>query len=103
MRSSAGGVEATEILDETRQVNETEPLHQGGALVPSPQSLVTFVTLLFVLLIATRAPLGIAPVPGAILSLVLAFACAVVVDRRVPDEDDDEDITLEAGRDVEQP
>jgi len=66
--------------------------------VPSPQALVTFVTVLFVLLVATHAQLGIAPAPSAAISTLLALGLAWVVDRRVPDDeaDDEDEITMEA-------
>jgi MFS superfamily sulfate permease-like transporter len=65
--------------------------------VPSPQSLVTFTTTLFVLLLATHVQLGLRALPSAAISIVLALALAWFVERRIPDEDEDEDeITQEA-------
>lgn len=62
--------------------------------MPSPQSLVTFVSALLVLLLATRTQLELSPLLSAIASVVLALALAWIVDRRVP-VDDDADITEE--------
>jgi hypothetical protein len=67
--------------------------------VPNPQSLVTFVTTLFVMLVATRAGLQLDPLIGAGVSAALALALAWVVERNVPDEEVD-DITEEAERDA---
>ena len=64
--------------------------------MPKPQALVAFMTAFFVLLIATHPLLGLAPTPAAVLSAVLAVGLGVVVDRRIPDEDD-ADITDEVG------
>ena len=65
--------------------------------MPSPQSLVTFVTAFFVLLMATRVGLQLDPMACAAGSAVLALALAWIVDRLVPPEADD--ITEEAERD----
>jgi hypothetical protein len=66
--------------------------------VPSPQALVSFVVVLFVLLLATRASLGLDPMTSAGVSGALALAFAWIVERRVPPDLDD--ITEEAERDV---
>ena len=66
--------------------------------MPSPQALVSFVVVLFVLLLATRASLGLDPMTSAAVSGALALAFAWIVERRVPPELDD--ITEEAERDV---
>ena len=63
--------------------------------MPSPQAVVTFVALLLVLLIALRVPLEVPPVPAALSAMLLALAAAWLVNRRVPDDEDD-DITEEA-------
>ncbi len=57
--------------------------------MPSPQSLVAFLTVLFVLLLATRTQLGLSPVASAAVSALLALAFAWIVDRRMPPEDDE--------------
>jgi hypothetical protein len=66
--------------------------------VPSPQSLVTFVTTLFVLLVATRVGFELEAVVCAVGSTILALALAWVVDRNTPHDEQDEDITEEAER-----
>ncbi len=73
------------------QVEESLP-------VPSPQSLVAFVTVLFVLLVATPLVLDVPYSVSAAIAFVLAFGLAVIVDRRIPaDVDDSEDeITQES-------
>lgn len=70
--------------------------------MPSPQALVAFVTTLFVLLIATRAGLGWSPVVSAAVSVALAVAFGAVVERRVPDDEEDE-VTQEADLEVRPP
>ena len=57
--------------------------------MPSPQSLVAFLTTLFVLLLATRTQLGLSPVVSAVVSALAALALAWIVDRRIPAEEDD--------------
>jgi hypothetical protein len=57
--------------------------------MPKPQALVAFMTSLFVLLVATHPVLGFPPVPAAVGSILLALGLGFVVDRRIPDEDDD--------------
>ena len=65
--------------------------------MPHPQSLVTFLATLFVLLLATRGQLGLAPVPAALVSIAFALGLAWMVDRRIPEEEDAEgDVTDEA-------
>ena len=63
--------------------------------MPSPQAVVTFVALMLVLLIALRVPLAVPPVPSALTATLLAMAAAWLVNRRVPDDEDD-DITEDA-------
>jgi hypothetical protein len=67
--------------------------------MPKPQALVAFITALFVLLIAAHPLLGLAPVPAAVISVVLAAGLGLVVDRRIPD--DDADVTDQVG-DIEE-
>jgi hypothetical protein len=59
--------------------------------VPSPQALVTFVTTLFVLLLALRLGLGLEPVWAAVTATLLAIALGWIVDRNV--ENDELDLT----------
>ncbi len=63
--------------------------------MPSPQAVVTFVALMLVLLIALRVPLAVPPVPSALTATLLALAASWLVNRRVPDDEDD-DITEDA-------
>ena len=66
--------------------------------MPSPQALVTFVTVLFVLLVMAHGQLGYPPVPSAVVSALVAFGLAWLVDRSVPDDetDDEDEITVES-------
>lgn len=57
--------------------------------MPSPQAVVTFVAVLFVMLIVLHVPLALPPNLSAAGSFVLAFGAGWVVNRRVPDVDDD--------------
>lgn len=88
-------------LTRGRNSPETGGLRRGATTVPSPQSLVTFVTTLAVLLVATRVGFGLDPIVCALGSTVLALALAWVVDRNTAnDESVDDDITEEAERDA---
>lgn len=71
------------------------PAKLGVAALPSPQAVVTFVALMLVLLIALRVPLAVPPVPSALTATLLSLAAAWLVNRRVPDDEDD-DITEDA-------
>lgn len=62
--------------------------------MPSPQAVVTFAAVLFVMLVALHVPLALPAIPAAVASLVLAIGAAWIVNRRVPD--DDEDVTEDA-------
>lgn len=57
--------------------------------MPSPQAVVTFVAILFVLLIALHVPLQLPANVSAGAALVLALGAGWIVNRRVPDDDDD--------------
>jgi hypothetical protein len=73
--------------------------------MPSPQALVTFVTTLFILLLATRLALGLPPTACAAIATILALGLAFVVERRIPheEEEDEDDITQEADADIVRP
>lgn len=57
--------------------------------MPSPQSLVAFLVMLLLLLIATRTQLDFSPNISAAISIVLALAFGWVVDRRIPPDEDE--------------
>lgn len=57
--------------------------------MPSPQAVVTFVAILFVLLIAMHVPLQLPAHVSAVASVLLALGAGWIVNRRVPDDDDD--------------
>lgn len=57
--------------------------------MPSPQAVVTFVAILFLLLVALHVPLRVPAHLAAVGSLVLALGAGWIVNRRVPDDDDD--------------
>ena len=59
--------------------------------MPSPQALVTFVTTLFVLLLALRLGFGLEPVWAAVTATLLAIGLGWIVDRNV--ENDELDLT----------
>jgi hypothetical protein len=62
---------------------------------------VAFVTVLFVLLVATHGVLGYPPVASAAVAAALAFGLGWIVDRRVSsDEDEEDEITVETKLDV---
>lgn len=63
--------------------------------MPSPQAVVTFVAFLFVLLIGFHVPLELPAIPSAAASFILAIGAGWIVNRRVPDVDDD-DVTEDA-------
>ncbi len=73
--------------------------------MPKPQALVTFLTVLFALLITTHLVIGFTPIPSAAVSLVLSAALAWIVNSRIPDDDADaeDDITEEAEAEHPQP
>ncbi len=73
--------------------------------MPKPQALVTFLTVLFALLITTHVVIGFTPIPSAALSLVLSAALAWIVNTRIPDDEAglDDDITEEAEAERPQP
>lgn len=57
--------------------------------MPSPQAVVTFVAILFVLLVALHVPLRVPAHLSAVAAFVLALGVGWIVNRRVPDDDDD--------------
>lgn len=72
--------------------------------MPKPQALVTFLTVLFALLITTHVVIGFTPIPSAAISLVLSAALAWIVNTRIPDEASlEDDITEEADSERPQP
>jgi hypothetical protein len=71
--------------------------HKESRDVPSPQSLVAFVSTLFLMLVGTRVAFHWPPVACAACSVALAVGLAAIVERRIPHEDDDMDeVTQEA-------
>lgn len=66
--------------------------------MPSPQAVVTFVAILFLLLVALHVPLRVPAHLSAVAALVLALGAGWIVNRRVPDDDDD---VTEDARNVE--
>jgi hypothetical protein len=62
--------------------------------VPSPQAVVMFVAILFLMLVALHVPIGLPAIPSAAAAFLLALGAGWIVNRRVPD--DDEDITEDA-------
>ena len=59
--------------------------------MPSPQTLVAFVSGLFVLLLATRVQLGFDPYLATGSAVLLALGGAFIVERRIPDLDEEVD------------
>lgn len=57
--------------------------------MPSPQAVVTFVAILFLLLFALHVPLRVPAHLSAVAALALAIGAGWIVNRRVPDDDDD--------------
>ena len=57
--------------------------------MPSPQAVVMFVALLFLLLVALHVPLRVPAHLSALASLLLALGAGWIVNKRVPDDDDD--------------
>lgn len=65
--------------------------------MPSPQAVVTFVAVLFLMLVALHVPLAVPPLYAAPAAFILALGSGWVVNRNVPDDDDD--VTEEGGSD----
>ena len=59
--------------------------------MPSPQSLVVFLLCLFLLLVVTRAELGLSANVAAVTSLLIALALAWFVDKQIPADDEEGD------------
>lgn len=64
--------------------------------MPSPQSLVTFVTTLFILLLVTHVQYGIRPTTSAFVSSLGALLLAGVVELLLPPEPDEDDDAVES-------
>lgn len=57
--------------------------------MPSPQAVVTFVAIFFLLLVALHVPLRVPAHLSTVASLLLALGAGWIVNRRVPEDDDD--------------
>jgi hypothetical protein len=67
--------------------------------MPSPQALVAFSLSLFLLLVILRAQVGLGPNAAVAISLIGALGIALVVERLIPPEIDDDEVSSESDGD----